>query len=32
MYWLDKKEAAQRGAQRIPENTLHLVDFQLGYT
>jgi uncharacterized membrane protein YsdA (DUF1294 family)/cold shock CspA family protein len=30
MYWLDK-EAAQRGAQRIPENTLHLVDLLGGW-
>src|SRR3546814_17438281 len=27
MYWLDK-EAAQGGAQRIPESTLHLVDLR----
>lgn len=30
MYWLDK-EAAQRNAQRIPENTLHLVDLLGGW-
>ena len=30
MYWLDK-EAAQRSAQRIPENTLHLVDLLGGW-
>src|SRR3546814_18934317 len=30
MYWLDK-EAAQGGAQRIPESTLHLVDLLGGW-
>jgi uncharacterized membrane protein YsdA (DUF1294 family)/cold shock CspA family protein len=30
MYWLDK-EAAQRGAQRIPESTLHLLDLLGGW-
>ncbi len=30
MYWLDK-EAAQRGGQRIPESTLHLVDLLGGW-
>ena len=30
LYWLDK-EAAQQGAQRIPENTLHLIDLLGGW-
>src|SRR3546814_6896997 len=30
MYWLDK-EAAQGGARRIPESTLHLVDLLGGW-
>src|SRR3546814_13897047 len=30
MYWLDK-EAAQGGAQRIPESTLHIVDLLGGW-
>jgi len=30
MYWLDK-EAAQSGAQRTPESTLHLVDLLGGW-